>query len=149
MLVGNAPYEALRQGESVGLRAEHLDGDGGMEVEEGFNDMGAVAGDGIQQRGSHDETQTLACGPAVPQAAVAIVLPHNPQCLIGSNVHRRHLRVGPAGNAKLFPHLALVRTIKTHGVMGRCGTDIGRMTRSWYRPQYHRRYVARPVTIQN
>ena len=59
------------------------------------------------------------------QAAIAMVLPHNPQCIIGSNVHRRHLRVGPAGNAKLLPYLALVYTINAHSVMGSCGTDIG------------------------
>ena len=91
----------------------HLDGDGGMEVEEGFNDMGAVAGDGIQQ---HEVPMTkLKLSPVdrlSHQAAVAMVLPHNPQCLIGSNVHRRHLGVGPAGNAKLLPYLALLRTIE-------------------------------------
>ena len=47
MLVGNAPYEAFRQGEPVGLMADRMDRDGRMEVEEGFNGMGAVTADGI------------------------------------------------------------------------------------------------------
>ena len=115
-----------RQGEPVGLSADQMDGDGGMEVEEGFNDMGAVAGNCIQQ---HEATMTkLKLSPVdrlSHQAAIAMVLPHNPQCPIGSNVHRRHLRVGPAGNAKLLPYLALLRTIDAHRVMGRCGADIG------------------------
>src|SRR6266446_1361113 len=126
ILVGNAPYEAFRQGEPVGLRADRLDGDSGMEVEEGFNAMRAGAGDGIQQ---HEVPMTKLKLPPVDrlshQAAVALVLPHNPQCPIGSDVHRRHLRVGPAGNAKLLPYLALLRTINAHRVMGRGGTDIG------------------------
>jgi len=45
MLVGDASDEACRQGQPVCLRTDHLHGDGGMEVEEGFNDLGAVAGD--------------------------------------------------------------------------------------------------------
>jgi hypothetical protein len=78
MLVGDAPYEALRQGEPVRLRADHLDGDGGMEVEEGFNDMGAVAGDDIQQ---HEVPMTKLKLPSVDrlshQAAIAMVLPYH------------------------------------------------------------------------
>src|SRR2546425_3011475 len=88
--------------------------------------MCAVTGNCIQQ---HEATMTkLKLSPVDRMSyemAVAIVLPHDPQCPIGYNVHRRPLRVGPAGNAKLFPHLALVRTINAHSVMGRCGTNIG------------------------
>src|SRR5262245_56678157 len=79
VLVGEAPYEVLRQGEPVRLRADHLDGDSRMEVEEGFNDMGAGAGDDVQQ---HEVPMTKLKLSSVDrlshQATIALVLPHNP-----------------------------------------------------------------------
>jgi hypothetical protein len=126
MLVGNVPYDAFGKGKSVGLSAGQMDSDGGMEVEEGLNDMCAVAGNCIQQQKATMKKFKLSPVDRMShEMAVAVVLAHNPQCPIGSNVHRRPLRVGPTGNAKLFPHLALVYTINAHGVMGRCGTNIG------------------------
>ena len=71
-LGGEAPDEACRQGAPVCLRTAHLYGDGGLEVEAGFNDLGAVAGDCIQQ---HEVIMTTRTLPPVDwlslQAAVA------------------------------------------------------------------------------